>query len=249
MRSAILAGLLLISGILAADQPTDWHDAIRINEIDTLRKLLPQRADVDEANEHGKTALMAAAAAGDAELLEQLLAAGADPKATNNLDGTVLMYAVGSGDRQIVERLLAARVGVDGQASNGWSAIMMAAAKDFGDLVGLLAAAGANPNLPDIYGWSPLMRAAYEGHQAAVEALLARPELDLDQRNRNGQNALHLAVIAGRAEMVERLLASGLPQVNDVNGHTPHSIATELDRDDLLEILQKAASGDAASER
>jgi ankyrin repeat protein len=246
MRTTIVAGLLLISGVNAADQSTEWHNAIRINETDTIRALMPDRVDVDEANEHGKTALMAAAAAGDAELVEQLLAAGADPKATNKLDGTVLMYAAGSGDRQVVERLLAAGVALDGQASNGWSAIMMAAAKDLGDLVTLLASAGANPNLADIYGWTPLMRAAFEGHKAAVSALLGLPDVKLDYRNRNEQNALHLAVIAGRAEMVGTLLAGGLPQASDANGYTPQSIARELGRDDLLQLL-RAANDDAAS--
>ncbi|NDY95064.1 ankyrin repeat domain-containing protein [Wenzhouxiangella limi] len=244
------AGLLLVGCIVATDTAAgSWEDAIRTNELDAIRSLYPERSDVDQANEHGKTALMAAAAAGDAQLVEELLAAGADPTASNKLDGTVLMYAVGGGDRQIVERLLTAGVGLDGQASNGWSALMMAAAKDLGELITLLAGAGADPNLPDIYGWTPLMRASYEGHRAAAEALLERPELDLDHRNRNGQNALHLAVIAGRAGMVERLLASGLPQASDVNGHTPQSIASELGRDDLLQMLQDAESGDASAKR
>lgn len=245
MRIPTVPGLALISALaVSAALASDWGDAIRTNELDVLRELYPARANVDEANEHGKTALMAAAAAGDGELVEELLAAGADPAATNDLDGSVLMYAVGSGDRSVVERLLAAGVEVNARASNGWSAIMMAAAKNLDELIDLLGAAGADPNLPDIYGWTPLMRASFEGHGAAAKALLELPELDLDSRNRNDQNALHLAVIAGRTEMVETLLARGLPQVSDLNGHTPQSIARQLDRSDLLAMLQARQQGE-----
>lgn len=241
MRIPTLSCLLLISCFAgSAALASDWHDAIRTNQLDMLRALYPARAQIDEANEHGKTALMAAAAAGDAALLEDLLAAGADPAASNNLGGTVLMYAVGGGNRTVVERLLATGIPLDGQASNGWSAVMMAAAKNQGELVNLLGAAGADPNTPDIYGWTPLMRAVYENHESATLALLRMPGLDAGQLNRNDQNALHLAVIAGHADMVEILLDHGLEQIVDVNEHSPQSIARELERSDLLDLLTES---------
>ena len=240
---ALLGIALLLIGLASSTALADeWADAIRTNDLDTIKALYITQTDIDRPNEHGKTALMAAAAAGDAQLVDALIARGADPAATNHLGGAVLMYAVGSGSRSIVERLLSADIPVDAQASNGWTAMMMAAAKDQGALITLLDEASANPNTPDIYGWTPLMRAAYENNQSAVAALLSLATLEVDQLNRNEQNALHLAVIAGHTEMVETLLEKDLKQTVDVNQHSPQSIARELGRDDLLSLLTEQES-------
>ena len=241
MPTHLLALVLLIGSVSAVHaRSADWQDAIRANQLDTIRSDYPQRPDVDEGTEHGKTALMAAAAAGDAGLVRELLAAGADPAATNRLGGSVLMYAIGGGNLDAVRQLLDTEIALDGQASNGWSAVTMAAAKNEGEMLALLGAAGAELNPADIYGWTPLMRAAYQGHRHAVTALLELPGLDLARVNHNGQTALHLAVIGGSAELVRALLAHGARQTTDANGYTPQSIARELERDDLLALLENA---------
>jgi ankyrin repeat protein len=239
-----IASLLMISMLSINAVADEWASAIRMNELETIRTLYPDKAEIDDPNEHGKTALMAAAAAGDIALFEELLAAGADPSAENHLGGTVLIYAAGSGNEEIISRLLAEKVDLDSQASNGWSAVMMAAAKDDGALITLLAQAGASPNTPDIYSWTPLMRAVYENNESAADALLAAPDIDLDLLNRNQQNALHLAVIGGHASMVEALLEHGVEQTVDANAHSPQTIARELGREDLLQLLAETDSGE-----
>jgi ankyrin repeat protein len=245
-----IASVLMISWVSTNAVADDWASAIRMNEIETIRTLYPDRVEIDHPNEHGKTALMAAAAAGDLDLFEELLAAGADPSAENHLGGTVLIYAAGSGNEEIVNRLLSENVDLDSRASNGWSAVMMAAAKNEGALITLLCEAGASPNTPDIYSWTPLMRAVYENNKSAADALLAAPGIDVDLLNRNQQNALHLAVIGGHASMVEALLEHGVEQIVDANAHSPQSIARELGRDDLLRLLEKtdASEQKASSE-
>ncbi|TVS11931.1 MAG: ankyrin repeat domain-containing protein [Wenzhouxiangella sp.] len=241
MRLPLLAAILLLSSLASVHaRSAGWEEAIRANQLDTIRSAYRDREDVDEGTEHGKTALMAAAAAGDAGLVDELLAAGADPGATNRLGGTVLMYAIGGGDLDTVRRLLDTGIAVDGQASNGWGAVTMAAAKNEGEMLALLGAAGADPNPADIYGWTPLMRAAYEGHRDSVMALLELPGLDLGRVNNSGQTALHLAVISGSAELVQALLDHGARQTADSNDYTPQSIARELNRDDLLLLLTHA---------
>lgn len=114
---------------------------------------------------------------------------------------------------------------------------MMAAAKNEGRMVALLGRAGANPNTEDIYGWTPLMRAVYENNQSAASALLSLSGIEANRLNRNEQNALHLAVIAGHTNMVEMLLAHDIEQTIDANQHSPQTIARELGRDDLLNLL------------
>lgn len=245
MRTAILTFLLLGSALAVADSATErWRDAIVHNRVQDIRALLAQQDDVDQPTEYGKTALMAAAGVGDSELVTALLSAGADSNATNHLDGTVLMFAAGSGDPETLRQILATGVAINAQASNGWSAVMMATAKNHADLLRKLATAGADPNLADVYGWTPLMRAAFDHHEAAFAALLEWPGLDLEATNRNGQTALHLAVIGGHAEMVKTLVERGAVQARDRNGYTPQAIAKELARADLQVLLDTAVSGD-----
>ena len=246
MRLLVLSAALFLAGLAVADtRSAEWDGAIRSNQTDVIRALYPERPDVDDATDHGKTALMAAAAAGDAGLVAELLERGADPAATNRLGGSVLMYAIGGRDRTTIRLVLETGVPLDGQASNGWGAVMMAAARNDAETIALLGERGADPNAQDIYGWTPLMRAVYLGNAAAAEALLSQPELDLTRTNRNGQNALHIAVIGGESELVNALLERGLEQITDRNGYTPKSIADELGREDLLALLaeREYASG------
>lgn len=54
----------------------------------------------------------------------------------------------------------------------------------------------------------PIMVAASSGYRVAVDALLARG-VDVNARCRNGETALHAAVRANRAALVDRLLDAG----------------------------------------
>ncbi len=239
VRSPFLSALVLTCGLVTSLSATaEWESAIRSNHTDTIRALYRERDDVDQATDHGKTALMAAAAAGDAELVADLLEEGANPAATNRLNGSVLMYAIGGRDDQTIRLLLETGVPIDGQASNGWGTMMMAAARNDAETITLLAERGADPNAQDIYGWTPLMRAVYLGNADAARALLTLADLDPARTNRNDQNALHLAVIGGEAELVEVLLDHDLKPITDRNGYTPHSIADEMGREDLLALLK-----------
>lgn len=240
-RSGCAALLVLLIALgAAATTPQDWRRAVQDNDLDAIRRQLGASVDVDLSTERGKTALMAAARAGDGELAATLLAAGANPEARNRAGGTVLMYAVVGGNERLVQRLLAAGAAVDAQASNGWSALMLAAAKDRAAIARRLCRASADVNRADIYGWTPLMRAVYEGSEAVATVLLEQPGLQLERVNDHGQTALHLAVIRQSGSLVRRLLAHGARQSADVDGNTPRTIARKLGRLDLLALLETA---------
>ncbi|HTJ94702.1 MAG TPA: ankyrin repeat domain-containing F-box protein [Pararobbsia sp.] len=55
----------------------------------------------------------------------------------------------------------------------------------------------------------PIVGAALNGHRAIVDLLLARPDVDVNRRDSGGLNAIHAAILRGRARVVERLLESG----------------------------------------
>lgn len=240
MRRLLTLLMLGLTGLplAAADLIQDWQRAIQDNRLEVIRRHLDEIKDVNLATERGKTALMAAASQGAADLVRALLERGAAVNALNHNAGTALIYAAWSGDVQTARMLLDRGAAVNQQSSNGWSALMMAAAKDHALLAGLLLERGAAVGLPDIYGWTPLMRATYAGHQDVVSVLLAHPGIAIDAANDQGQTALHLAVIQQNVPIARQLLAHGArPDSRDVAGRTPRSIVLELGHQQLLALL------------
>lgn len=206
--------------------PTPWWNGLNHNDLEVVQRVLRSDIDVDIASDRGKTALMAAAARGRADLVHALLNAGADPNARNRNGGTPLMYAVMGRRAEAVETLLAAGAAVNDRSSNGWSALMIATAKGFPQQVNQLLEAGADVNTTDIYAWTPLMRGAREGRTACVNRLLASEAVDVHRRNDRGMTALHLATAAGHPKIIQALLDAGADR-NVVNrgGESPLMMA------------------------
>lgn len=228
-RRLPLIALLLWLPLSASAGSETWHQAVNHNDTDYLRAHMGEIEDIDRPASREKTALMAAVAGGDPALAEALLSAGADPGATNTTGGSVLMYAAWRGDPQCMALILDRGVDVDEQAQNGWTALMMSSAKGHERATAALLQAGADPTVVDVYGWTPLMRAAYAGREAVVELLLEHPRTEVEAINDRGQTALHLAVIAEREDIAERLIERGAdPDRLDFLGNSARDIAGEL---------------------
>lgn len=75
-------------------------------------------------------------------------------------------------------------------------------------LVSLGLAAQVPPGDIDLAGYSGLFAAVANGDDAALDAALAA-EPDLDQRDRHGRSALHVAAFLGNHEAMRRLVAAG----------------------------------------
>ncbi|MGH1360354.1 MAG: ankyrin repeat domain-containing protein [Burkholderiaceae bacterium] len=227
----LAAGFWLLAGQPGAvdAQPTDSRDWIRaIEQNDAVRLGLlfgrRQKAGLptDVRNPKGKTALMAAAAAGNIEVFKLLVAGGADPGATNIKGASTLMYAAWRGDPEIVAELLARQVPLNQAASNGWTAMTMAAAKGNARAIRLLIDAGAMVDSRDVYAWTPLMRASNLGRLEAARLLVRHGAAELGLINTSGQTALHLAAAAGHRELYQLLVRAGAdPSQADFRGKTP----------------------------
>ena len=93
----------------------------------------------DAADESGITALMRAAAGGQAEVVDILLKHGANPKAVNGAGRTPLMFAAEGGQEKVLRALLtggADHKAVDGE---GWTALKLAAHHSRAEATELLA--------------------------------------------------------------------------------------------------------------
>lgn len=83
-----------------------WEDAINRADVEDVRDLLDQGADVDARNRHGQTALMLAAHAGHLEVVSVLVAHRANLNTTAKYGLSALMLALVAGHVEVA-RLLA----------------------------------------------------------------------------------------------------------------------------------------------
>ena len=164
-----------------ADSPV--ADAAMRGDLQMVRTLLRQGADVNAAQGDGMTALHWAAEAGDADMVDVLIYAGANPSAITRIgDYTPLHLASRAAQPAVVEGLLAAGADPRARTSTGAAtALHFAAASGSAAMVVALLEHGAEVDARESqWGQTPLMFAAAANRVVAVHALLeggADPEL------------------------------------------------------------------------
>ncbi len=109
-------------------------------------------------------------------------------------------------------------------------------------------ASGGPVNEPNARGDTLLTVAAYHGQEKAVAAVLARPKVEVDARNKMGLTALAAAAFKGHVEIAKALVAAKA-DVNAANGsgQTALMFAALTGRTKAVEYLLAAgAKADAA---
>ena len=163
----------------------------------SVRFLIASRADVNGADAHGHTPLMAAAQKPSPDLIKVLLEAGARPSvnAKNEEGQTALMLASRQWDAEAVKRLLAAGAAVNAKDRQGQTALMYGHAYRHQpaslETFKFLIAAGASVNDSDGAGLTPLMLAVQDQYPEEVETLLAAgARTSINARDERGRTAL-----------------------------------------------------------
>ncbi|MCA9286720.1 MAG: ankyrin repeat domain-containing protein, partial [Phycisphaerales bacterium] len=170
---ALLATLLLW-GAAAPEAPV--ADAAMRGDVDAVRTLLRQGADVNAAQGDGMTALHWAAEHGNQDMASALIYAGANLEAATRLgEYTPLHLAAKSGRTDVVRVLVDAGANVQARTSTGsTTALHFAAAAGDAVSVRLLAEHGADVNAREsLWAQTPMMFAASRGRTEAVKALAA----------------------------------------------------------------------------
>ena len=188
---ALFAIVLIAAG--PAESPV--ADAASNGDIEAVRALLRDGADVNAAQGDGMSALHWAAERGDVQLLDILLYAGAEVEASTRIGHyRPLHIASRNGNLEVVDRLIQAGAEVGAVTDpSGSTPLHLAALSDNADVIRSLVAAGAEVDaLESEWQQTPLIFAASWNRVEALLALLeagADPDLasesmDLVQRGR-----------------------------------------------------------------
>ena len=158
--------------VLAASNVADA--AMREDNV-AVERLLKSRADVNEAQPDGTTALHWAAYHGDAKLTAALLGKKANPNALTDTGVTPLSLACENGNPDVVRALLKAGANANQTLTNGETPLMMAARTGRVQILDVLLASGVDINAKEkLRGTTALMWAAANSNPEAVKFLISR---------------------------------------------------------------------------
>jgi ankyrin repeat protein len=176
MKALALAFLLVAAPRDISVSATPVADSARDGDVESVRSLLQQGADVNASQGDGMTALHWAALAGDGELAEMLLYAGANVNATTRLGAyTPLLLASKVGASEVVKKLLDSGANPNDATTNGTTALMLAAAAGSVEAASVLLDRGADVNaVESARGETALMFASASGRTPVVDLLVRR---------------------------------------------------------------------------
>jgi ankyrin repeat protein len=173
MTGSRLLAVLLGTAELACGADLRVVEAAKAGNIEAVRNLVLQHADVNAPGPDGLTALHLAVQADDAALAKLLLGAGANAKVADRYGITPLYLAATNGDAAMIEALIKAGANPNAALPEGETVLMTASRTGNADAVKALLSHGADVNAKEkTLGETALMWAAAENHPEAVEALV-----------------------------------------------------------------------------
>lgn len=248
-HSPILAtSAWMMAALAVTTHAASLADAARAQNTPELRRLLAQKAAVNERSLDGSTALLWVAHWNDGESAGLLLGAGADPNLANEFQMTPLSEACTNASAEMVRLLLQAGAKPNTPIATGETPLMTCARTGNVEAVKWLLEFGASVNAAEpSQGQTALMWAIAEKHSDVVKALIDA-KADLKARTKQGFFPIHFAARVGDVESLRMLLAAGV----DVNlltqgegagrgggspGYSPLLVATMRAQADTVEYL------------
>ena len=174
----VIGTIGVLALLWAAPAPPDSPvaDAAMLGDVEAVRTLLKDGAEVNTAQGDGMTALHWAAELGNVELTEMLIYGGANLEAVTRIgDLTPLHIAGEAGMGATVKALAKAGADVKARNANGSTPLHFAARAGSPDAVAALVDHGADVDVrEEKWGQTPLMFAASKNRVPAIEALMER---------------------------------------------------------------------------
>jgi ankyrin repeat protein len=210
--TALLAAWLALSAPAASAAALDdvgLIDAVKSGNRERVSALLAKRADPNQPEVDGTTALHWAVQRDDRPMAEQLLRAGARVTAANRYGVQPLALACVNANAAMIESLLGAGADANAAMSQGETALMTAARSGVVPAVEALLNHGANVDAAETWrGQTALMWAAAEGYPDVVKTLLAHGA-NVNARSKIGFTPLLFAARQGHIATALTLLNAG----------------------------------------
>ncbi len=222
VRQAQIAAIPMAAKKIPA-KPIDLQlmDAAKNNDLKKMEDLIKQGANVNSADDKGRTPLMYAAQAGSQQAIEKLVKAHhADVNAKDVNDQTALMKSSIMGKNDGVKFLLDNKAKIDEYDKFGRTALTYSARSDHTDVLKTLLHKGADPNIRDNDGRSPLMEAAAKGNLESTKELVKHFADVNAQTDRTKSTALMDAIEKGNPAIIRLLADRSDPDLQDSHGDT-----------------------------
>jgi len=175
-------------------------------DIKEIRELIKAGADVNAADESGRTPLFEAVGRGHAHIAKLLIDAGANVNIVDKSGRTPLYRTLRRAD--IVKLLITAGADVNATDKRGYTPLHGASRANRIDSVKLLITAGADVNAANKRGTTPLHEASREDCAEVVKLLLAA-KADINAVDEDGKTPLHVISTKWNSKAAKLLKAAG----------------------------------------
>jgi ankyrin repeat protein len=244
------------------------------NDIEKIKSLVSEGADVNVRDNDGYTPLFYAVWQRNAEMAVLFIGHGAEVNLSDKTSSTPLHYAVWFANKDMIKLLVEKGADISIEDRKGETPIQYAAISRRGGLIDLLLAGqttnqtihlaatkgdlaeirsfiekGTDIDTKDAIGWTPLLWAALAGQHDAAEFLISKGA-DINAKNQDGATALQMACRAGRKDVVE-LLIDKHADINTPNndGRTAlHFAASQGNVEIIKLLLDKGANVNATNQ-
>lgn len=227
------------------------HLAARNNHCSMVLAMAQKGADInvmaDSPAEIGMTPLHEACVYGNVKIIDLLMSLGADDTIKNNKGETPAHMAVQKKifykeiKPEVRVKMLEALNAVDIPGDDGKTPLLLAQSQDYGtavEVTNFLLDKGVDVNRADNYGNTALLLHADRHCNKGVIKELIRAGADINAKNKNGDTALHFALINGNSEVARFLIKKGADYraVNN-KGKSPMEIAAEKGYETVIELM------------
>ena len=179
-------------------------------DLNIVKLLYKNSADLTVQDERGNTALHIAAARGAQDVVQFLINKGADRNALDKDGAIPFQVAIAlARDFNIVQLLYNDTSDLTIRTGKGNTALHFAAMKAAADVVTFLLDKGADLKALDNQNRTPLMVAIIVGRHFNITKLLYHDTSDLTAQSTSGNTVLHLAAMDGTEDVVQFLLDKG----------------------------------------